>query len=1238
MVPSDNPVLPIDTYRETIIDALRKRQVLIVAGETGSGKSLLLPAYSREALADRAGRIAVTEPRRIAAISLAGYAAARNNTAVGTEIGYAVRYRRSHQPGTRVCYMTDGILLAELIRNPNLSGYVAVMIDEAHERSRNIDYLLGYIRVLLARRPELRLIIASATLNTRLFSRFFTDATVITIEHRRFYIDIQYHPVVQLWKGVGIDSFIEGVIVSVERICTTSGPGDVLAFLPTVDDVEETVRRLRHRVREPGLLVLPLHGRLTGHEQERTFTRHNGRKVVIATNIAETSVTVPGIRFVIDSGLVRMLRYAPEASLSRMPVEKCSRSSCGQRAGRCGRTGEGFCIRLYSEQDFLSRPQFTLPEIKRSPLAGVLLRLHLQRLIAPTAFPFPERPAQHLLDEGYQQLQSLGAVDGRRMLTRLGHAMAHFPLDPPVACMLLRAREYHVVHEVMVIAAALSATDPLAVTEGADVNRLRRLRHRESDFMTFLTAWKELHECIPGARDGMYRKVKKFTETYSLHQTRVQEWVDAFHHIRRIYEEVYGPVHHPAPEPDYDAIHRCLLSGLIGGIAEEGNDGTYHGIHTDAIVVASISSTAKKHHPWLLFHELVETDRVYGVRAARIEPAWVEDLFRKQCTYRYADPWYDVDSGEVMVREEVLYHHLVLIRNRRKLCRLVNRELACSVFVREAIVAGGLGERYRIVRNISEVREHIRAAECKLRHTLYAGDDFLETVCAERLGNCASRSELNRFLNNEDGERKLVVTVDDLIAQPLPDDMKDYPESVTITGYRLPVVWNWSPQTEHDGAVITVPHTVAAHVPSWFWEWIIPALVKKRFERLVMRLASELIARNIDPADIVDAGIMSFKPTGPWERGCREFIGLQTGISVSSPLYEGFSSPVHEWPAVRVTGSGGEILTFFRPPERFFRGEPCRFCADVSNLPGVTGTGPVNDLCTFDKTEMLLQPVALANTSHPVPVIVWYAFASDREGFALRAFTDAGTAETVHHDALIRFCEELHAEALSWEIETLQISEIAAQRIEKMTGIGDSTGLAERLMMKRVLQMPRILPVTHEGLKELVATVGNRIQGCAGAVVSLLEAVAGAFGEARRLLERKHERTRDASGMRLMENFADELKRYAGAVVDEAVSYDYLERLPQWLELFPRRIDATLLDPPGWRGADAVVHLSAECIASAAGVHYQPVVTVREELRIAVEEMITACIKKMPQQELVQESVEKKRTGLEEMLDAFRRL
>jgi ATP-dependent helicase HrpA len=712
--------LPIYQKRNCILDAIIKNQVVIVAGETGSGKTTQLPLICIEAGRGVAGKVVCTQPRRIAAVSLASYTASCCDSVVGKEIGFQVRFRENVSDETKIVFVTDGILLGEILNDPFLKRFDTIIIDEAHERSINIDFLIGHLRSILLHRPDLKVIISSATIDTRLFSRAFNNAPVITVSGRLFPVDIQYRPVIELWKGEGMDSFIEGTIVVVKEILDKKEPGDILVFFPTVQDIVELTRRLKHIVGNNSVL-LPLHSRLHVAQQQLIFRKFKQRKIVIATNIAETSITVPGIRFVIDSGLVRMHRYEPSAQLSRMPIERISKASADQRAGRCGRVQEGICIRLYSELDYMSRQSFTTPEIQRANLADVILRMSYNGLGDPAKFLFLQRPPYLALKSAFQQLQELGAINKKGQITSLGKEMARLPLDPPVARMLIYAREQDAVRELMVIAAGLSVDDPFVVSTEKSRKRNSLLHSTESDFMRLLNVWKT-------AKHAFWKKLDSsayfndFCKTNDLSPVKMNEWFDAYQQIRRICRSIKGFVNKRSQSASYEAIHKSLLSGFYSGLACRSEKDIYNGIHVDGIRIFPSSVLFCKNPRWVLFHEIVETSRIYGRTVAVIRPEWVEMMFRSKCNYVCEETWYDTVRGVVRAREEVSFKGMVLLKNRHIDLERKDPERAHEVFIKEALVKELIGERYRFIGCNRQLRDRINLLQHKLRKNLYTGD------------------------------------------------------------------------------------------------------------------------------------------------------------------------------------------------------------------------------------------------------------------------------------------------------------------------------------------------------------------------------------------------------------------------------------------------------------------------------------------------------------------------------------
>ncbi|MBT7547281.1 MAG: ATP-dependent RNA helicase HrpA, partial [Gemmatimonadetes bacterium] len=549
--PTYPPALPISDRKGEILAAIKENPVVIIAGETGSGKSTQLPKMCLEAGRGQDARIGVTQPRRVAALSIAQRIAEELKVTYGRDIGCKIRFRDQTAPETCIKVMTDGMLLAETQTDPDLLEYDTIIVDEAHERSLNIDFLLGYLRLLRRKRPELKIIITSATIDTKTFSKAFDDAPIIEVSGRMFPVEVRYWPLDEMMQDRGDYTYIDAAVDSVDKVLQESRQGDLLVFLPSERDIRETRERLEGRTLR-GLEVLSLFGRLTASEQQRVFSPGSSRRVILATNIAETSLTIPRIRYVVDTGLARLARYNPRTHTQRLPIEAIAQSSARQREGRCGRIEDGICIRLYSEQDFLARDEYTQPEIQRANLAEVILRMINLKLGEIEAFPFIDPPSKQAIAGGFQLLRELNALDENRKLTRTGRDMARLPIDPTVSRMLLQAREEHALSEVLVIAAAISVQDPrerpLEAQAEADTMH-RQFQDKNSDFLTFLNIWNSYHDKMESSSQNQLRK---FCKAHYLSYMRMREWRDIHQQIKESLREIKGFRFNEQPA-EYDA-------------------------------------------------------------------------------------------------------------------------------------------------------------------------------------------------------------------------------------------------------------------------------------------------------------------------------------------------------------------------------------------------------------------------------------------------------------------------------------------------------------------------------------------------------------------------------------------------------------------------------------------------------------------------------------------------------------
>ncbi len=656
------PELPVAARRAEIIKAIAEHQVVIICGETGSGKTTQLPKMCLELQRGVNGFIGHTQPRRIAARSVAARIAEELKTQLGQQVGYKVRFHDRSSPDSYIKLMTDGILLAEIQHDPFLKQYDTLIIDEAHERSLNIDFLLGYLKWLLPKRRDLKIIITSATIDPERFSQHFNNAPIINVSGRTYPVDIRYRPLVDVDAEEEFERDQTQAILDAVDELGREAPGDILIFLPGEREIRETAEALRKH-HPPATEILPLYARLSNEEQHRIFEPHGRRRIVLATNVAETSLTVPGIKYVVDSGYARISRYSWRAGVQRLPIEKVSQASANQRSGRCGRVSNGIAIRLYSEDDYNKRTLFTEPEILRTNLAAVILQLATMWVADVEEFPFVEPPDTRLIRDGYKLLYELGAVDDDYNVTPIGHQLAKLPLDPRYGRMLLAAQENGALREMLVIVSALTLQDPrerpLDKQQAAD-EKHSRFKDEQSDFLSFLKLWDYFHE---QRKHLTQRKFRELCQKEFLSFTRLREWHDIHTQLHQMLAEM-GASENDS-EASYDAIHLSLLSGLLGNIGMKDEDREYQGAGGRKFHLFPASSLRKKPPQWVMAAELVETSRLFGRTIAKIQPEWVEKLASHLLRHHYTEPHWEQKQAQVAAFERTSLYGITITPRRK---------------------------------------------------------------------------------------------------------------------------------------------------------------------------------------------------------------------------------------------------------------------------------------------------------------------------------------------------------------------------------------------------------------------------------------------------------------------------------------------------------------------------------------------------------------------------------------------
>ncbi|HER63655.1 MAG TPA: ATP-dependent RNA helicase HrpA, partial [Desulfobacteraceae bacterium] len=842
--------LPISARKDDIVRAVRDHRVVVIAGDTGSGKTTQIPKMCLEAGRGGNRLIGCTQPRRIAAVSVAERVAEElQNSGI---VGYKIRFRDRTDRQTRIKFMTDGILLAETRSDRNLKRYDTIIIDEAHERSLNIDFLLGYLKTLIAKRPDLKLVIASATLDTEKFSAHFGGAPIINVSGRTYPIRTEY---IEAGSPDQPDSgsYVEQAVSEAVNLGESSPSGDILIFMPTERDILDCTEMLEGRL-EKQALVLPLFGRLHARDQRKIFRPARRRKIIVATNIAETSLTVPGVRYVIDSGLARISRYNPRARTTSLQVSRISRASCDQRAGRCGRTGPGHCIRLYSEEDYQTREEFTQPEIQRSNLAEVILQMINLQLGDPRDFPFIDPPSVNSIRDGYKALRELGALTIEGTLTEKGKIMAGLPLDPCISRIIIEAAENASLREIKVIAAGLSVQDPrirpLEKEAKADEKHLL-FAHKQSDFLGLLNIWHG-YQSMAG-KIGSKSKLKKFCAANYLSWQRMREWQDIHDQINHLLKG--NRRFHDNTEPaSYEAVHLSLLSGFLRNIGQKKEKNIYTISGGREVMIFPGSSLFNRGGQWIVSTSFMETGRLYAMNVASIDVRWLEKIGGDLCRRSWSDPHWEKRTGRVVALEKVTLFGLVIVAGRK-----VNyagtsasgaRE-AREIFLQQALVGNELGGSYPFFQHNRALLERLGELEHRTRRRdILVDDAAIHAFYDKRLGPVHDRHTLNREIRKQGGDRFLWMTEEDIVQATVEaDELYRFPQSLKAGGHAIRLQYCFEPGHEEDGITADIPVSLTDHFEPVVFEWLVPGLLEEKITALLKGLPKQLRRRFVPLPD-----------------------------------------------------------------------------------------------------------------------------------------------------------------------------------------------------------------------------------------------------------------------------------------------------------------------------------------------------------------------------------------------------
>jgi ATP-dependent helicase HrpA len=907
---SIDEALPISQSADELIAAIEKHQVIIVAGETGSGKTTQLPKLCLAAGRGVKGLIGCTQPRRIAAKTIAKRVASELKTEVGQLVGWQVRFTEAVSENSLIKFMTDGILLAETQSDRFLSSYDTIIIDEAHERSLNIDFLLGFIKKLLPKRPDLKIIITSATIDTSRFSAHFSDAPIFTVEGRGFPVEIRYRPIAGDDEDRNERQQPAAIIAAIDELNRENPMADVLVFFPgerEIRDAQAALERRNFRETE----IVPLYSRLSANEQDRVFTPGPKRRIVLSTNVAETSITVPRIRYVIDTGTARIARYSPRSKIERLHIEPISQASANQRAGRCGRVAAGVCVRLYEESEFKLRSEFTDPEILRAALAGVLLRMLNLKLGDPRSFPFVDPPDERAINDGYLVLNELGAINSKRELTPLGQQMANLPIDVHYARMLIAAKAENCLSEMLILAAGLSIQDPRerpADKRGAADAAHAVFSDERSDFLSLLKLWDAYQTQSQALTQS---KLRDWARQHFLSFLRLREWRDLHQQLSQYVREQNWGINDKAAS--FESLHKALLCALIAQIGEHDEKGIYRGTRQRKFQIFP-GSAIKGSPRWVMADSLLDTHKVWAIGVAKIEPAWLETIGAHLLKKRHYDPHWDERSGRVMCFEDATMLDLPIYLKRRSQYEPINPDETRELFLRHAMAMGETGNPHRLLKYNADVRQEAREKEEKLRKRglLKSESEIAEWFATRLPTDVRSVPALVAWLRTpvgRDQEQHLRLHVNDLLIQNT-ELSKEFPDLLQVGPFKLALRYQFDPSAGHDGATLSVKLDQLGGLSIALLDWLVPGLREEKASALIKSLPKHLRKMAVPAPDFAKAFLEAEAPseTQTMRQALSRFLSKICGAEFLESDFDDSGLPMHLRFRLEITGPAGEIL------------------------------------------------------------------------------------------------------------------------------------------------------------------------------------------------------------------------------------------------------------------------------------------------------------------------------------------
>lgn len=947
--PSD---LPVSARKEEIRKIIKDSQVVILAGETGSGKTTQLPKICLESGLGIFGAIAHTQPRRIAARTVAIRIAEEMKSELGQLVGYKVRFHEQVGEHCLVKLMTDGILLAEIQSDPYLNQYDTIIIDEAHERSLNIDFLLGYLRQLLIKRKDLKLIITSATIDVSRFSTHFAGAPVIEVSGRTYPVQIEYRPTAGEDGEESTADVAEAVLNTVNEITgdvrwrSIKGARDILVFLSGEREIRETAVALRKHG-PSHLEVLPLYARLSQKEQSRIFHPRGGQRVVLATNVAETSLTVPNIRFVIDTGFARISRYSFRTKIQRLPIEPISQASANQRKGRCGRIADGICFRLYSEVDFNHRDEYTDPEILRTNLASVILQMESLRLGHIHEFPFIDPPDQRLINDGYGLLEELSATDSKRNLTSVGKQLARLPVDPRIGRMIIAAQQTGCLREIIIIAAALSVQDPRERPQNhsqqsgqSAEQKHASWKDKTSDFMAYVNMWNETEEQRQTLSSNQYAK---FCKKNLLSYMRMREWRDVHRQLRLVCSDLPGKQKFTEnTEPaGSDLVHQALLSGLVANVAMKDEEREYLGARNRKMFIFPGSALRKKSPKWIMASEIVETSRVFARTVAKIEPEWIEQAAAHLLKYHYFEPHWEKKSGNVVAFEQATLYGLIINPRKKVNYGPINTKEARELFILAALVAGEFETKGDFFKYNQQCIHEIDELENKSRRRDILADeqvlyDFYDALIPADVHNRSSFEAWRRKAERQNA-KLLFISKDMLLARDTADVTEEkFPDQLILNGIQFGLKYHFEPGHEDDGVTIVVPAPLLKQIDADQLEWLVPGMLREKCIALIKGLPKKIRKNFVPVPNHVDGFLVAgYERNTPLTTALSDYLRKTSGVTISQDQWQLEEIEPHHLMQFETVDEKGEHVGKSRSLSALQSGIKQHVAATLAELPKI---------------------------------------------------------------------------------------------------------------------------------------------------------------------------------------------------------------------------------------------------------------------------------------------------------------